>query len=237
VGEPAARSDRGAAGHSRRDRAGALRHGVPGRVRLGAARALARVGAVHRARRGTFGLRARDRPRAGERDGSVCREELTMTMLRRNGRLVNEGRIEEADLLIEGERIARIGPGPAPAGGQVLDLDGRYVLPGLIDDQVHFREPGHPAKGTIEAERRAAVPGGVTSFLDMPNNSPPAVTLAAIAEKRASAARTSYANYGFYLGATNTNLDEIRRASAAEVCGIKVFMGASTGNLLVDDSA
>ena len=160
-----------------------------------------------------------------------------MTMLLRNGRLVNEGRIEEADLLIEGERIARIGPGPAPAGGQVLDLDGRYVLPGLIDDQVHFREPGHPAKGTIESESRAAVAGGVTSFLDMPNNSPPAVTLAAIAEKRASAARTSYANYGFYLGATNTNLDEIRRASAAEVCGIKVFMGASTGNLLVDDSA
>lgn len=160
-----------------------------------------------------------------------------MTMLLRNGRLVNEGRIEEADLLIEGERIARIGPGPVPAGAEVVDLDGRYVLPGLIDDQVHFREPGHPAKGTIESESRAALAGGVTSFLDMPNNAPPAVTLAAIAEKRASAARTSYANYGFYLGATNTNLDEIRRASAAEVCGIKVFMGASTGNMLVDDSA
>lgn len=160
-----------------------------------------------------------------------------MAMLLRNGRLVNEGEIVEADLLIDGERIARIGPGAAPAGAEVIDLDGRYVLPGLIDDQVHFREPGHPAKGTIESESRAAIAGGVTSFLDMPNNAPPAVTLEAIAEKRAIAARTSYANYGFYLGATNTNLDEIRRASADDVCGIKVFMGASTGNMLVDDPA
>jgi len=160
-----------------------------------------------------------------------------MTMLLANGRLVNEGEIVEADLLIDGERIARIGGGSVPAGTEVIDLAGCYVLPGLIDDQVHFREPGHPAKGTIESESRAAIAGGVTSFLDMPNNSPPAVTLAAIAEKRAIAARTSYANYGFYLGATNENLDEIRRASAAEVCGIKVFMGASTGNMLVDDPA
>ena len=160
-----------------------------------------------------------------------------MSLVLRNGRLVSDGQIVEADLLIEGERIARIGPAAAPAGAEVIDLDGRYVLPGLIDDQVHFREPGQPAKGTIESESRAAIAGGVTSFLDMPNNSPPAVTLDAVAAKRASAARTSYANHGFYLGATNTNLDEIRRASAAEVCGIKVFMGASTGNMLVDDSA
>jgi len=151
-----------------------------------------------------------------------------------DGRIVNEGRIVETDLLIEGDRIGRIG-GPVPSDAEVVELGGRYVLPGLIDDQVHFREPGWPAKGTIESESRAAIAGGVTSFLDMPNNAPPAVTLAAIAEKRAVAARTSYANYGFYLGATNDNLEELVRATSADVCGIKVFMGASTGNMLVDD--
>lgn len=151
-----------------------------------------------------------------------------------NGRIVNEGRIVEADVLIDGDRIARIG-GAVPADAEVIELDGRYVLPGLIDDQVHFREPGAPEKGTIESESRAAIAGGVTSFLDMPNNSPPAVTRAAVAEKRAIAARTSYANYGFYLGATNDNLEELKRATAADACAIKVFMGASTGNMLVDD--
>ncbi len=150
------------------------------------------------------------------------------------GRIVNEGRIVETDILIDGDRIARIG-GPVPADAEVVELNGRYVLPGLIDDQVHFREPGAPAKGTIESESRAAIAGGVTSFLDMPNNSPPAVTRAALAEKRAVAARTSYANYGFYLGATNDNLEELKRATPADACGIKVFMGASTGNMLVDD--
>jgi len=151
-----------------------------------------------------------------------------------DGRIVNEGRIVETDLLIDGDRIARIG-GPVPPDAEVVELGGRYVLPGLIDDQVHFREPGAPAKGTIESESRAAIAGGVTSFLDMPNNSPPAVTRAAVAEKRAVAARTSYANYGFYLGATNDNLEELKRATPADACGIKVFMGASTGNMLVDD--
>ncbi len=158
-----------------------------------------------------------------------------MATLFTNGRLVNEGAIVETDLLVEGERIARIGGSGAPAGVEVVDLNGCYILPGVIDDQVHFREPGQPAKATIESESRAALAGGVTSFLDMPNNSPPAVSLDAVAEKRARAAATSYANYGFYLGATNTNIEDIRRASADTVCGIKVFMGASTGNMLVDD--
>jgi dihydroorotase len=152
-----------------------------------------------------------------------------------NGRLVNEGRIVEADVLIDGDRIARIGPGAVPSDAEVFELAGRYVLPGLIDDQVHFREPGACAKGTIGSESRAAIAGGVTSFLDMPNNSPPAVTLAAVAEKKAIAARTSFANYGFYIGATNDNLAELRRATVDDACGIKVFMGASTGNMLVDD--
>ncbi|HEX7081113.1 MAG TPA: dihydroorotase [Gammaproteobacteria bacterium] len=154
-----------------------------------------------------------------------------------NGRVVNEGRILETDLLLENDRIARVGPGALPPNAEVVDVAGQYILPGLIDDQVHFREPGDARKGTIESESRAAVAGGVTSYLDMPNNSPPAVDLAALAAKRATAARTSYANYGFYLGATNTNREEIARAGAADACGIKVFMGASTGDMLVDDPA
>ena len=152
-----------------------------------------------------------------------------------NGRLVNEGRIFEADLLIDRGRIERSGAGPGRSGTEVMDLDGRYVLPGLIDDQVHCREPGLTHKASIESESRAAVCGGVTSFLDMPNTTPATVNRAALADKKAIAARTSYVNYGFYLGATNTNLEEIRSVSVDDACGIKVFMGASTGNMLVDD--
>ena len=156
-------------------------------------------------------------------------------LLLTNGRVVNEGRIVDTDLLIRGERIERVGQGAAPAGAEVVDLAGRYVLPGVIDDQVHFREPGLTHKATIGTESLAAICGGVTSFLDMPNNSPPATSREAIERKRAIAAGASYANYGFYLGAANDNLVEIRRADASLVCGIKVFMGASTGNMLVDD--
>ena len=156
-------------------------------------------------------------------------------LLLTNGRVVNEGRIVEADLLIRGERIERIGGGAAPPGAAVIDLAGRYVLPGVIDDQVHFREPGLTHKATIATESLAAVCGGVTSYLDMPNTNPPATSREAIEQKRGLAAGASYANYGFYLGATNDNLEEIRRADSSLVCGIKVFMGASTGNMLVDD--
>ena len=152
-----------------------------------------------------------------------------------NGRIVSDGVIREADMLIAGDRIEGIGGALPSAGAEVVDLDGRYVFPGLIDDQVHFREPGFPAKATIASESLAAICGGVTSFLDMPNTSPPTVDRAALEQKREIAARTSHANYGFYLGATNTNIDEIRRVSPDEACGIKVFMGASTGNMLVDD--
>lgn len=154
-----------------------------------------------------------------------------------NGRVVNEGRIDELDLLLSGGRIERVGSGAAPAGAKVVDLDGLHVLPGVIDDQVHFREPGLGHKATIASESLAAICGGVTSYFDMPNNSPPAVDRAAVAAKKAIAARSSYANYGFYLGATNDNAEEIRRATPADACGIKVFMGASTGNMLVDDEA
>jgi dihydroorotase len=159
------------------------------------------------------------------------------SLLLANGRIVNEGRIEETDILIVGDRIERLGPGAVPAGTEIVDLAGCHVLPGLIDDQVHFREPGLTHKATIGSESLAAICGGVTSYLDMPNNSPPVVDSAGLAAKRDIAARTSFANYGFYLGATNTNIEEIKRANAADVCGIKVFMGASTGNMLVDDEA
>jgi dihydroorotase len=156
-------------------------------------------------------------------------------LLLTNGVVVNEGGQREQDLLIVDDRIERIGSGPTPADARVVDLGGRHVLPGIIDDQVHFREPGLTHKADIASESRAAIAGGVTSYLDMPNNSPPCIDRSGLAAKRAIAERTSHANYGFYLGATNTNLAELESATAADACGIKVFMGASTGNMLVDD--
>jgi dihydroorotase len=152
-----------------------------------------------------------------------------------NGLIVNEGRIVAADLLVRGERIERIGAGAVPADAETIDLAGRYVLPGVIDDQVHCREPGLTHKATLGSESLAAICGGVTSFLDMPNTKPATVDRAALAEKRAIAAATCHVNYGFYLGATNDNLEEIKRVGPEDACAIKVFMGASTGNMLVDD--
>lgn len=152
-----------------------------------------------------------------------------------NGRTVNEGVIREQDILITGDRIAAIGSGLSDATAEVIDLNGKLVLPGVIDDQVHFRDPGFPDKATIESESRAAICGGVTSFFDMPNTKPPSIDRISLAAKKRVAARTSYANYAFYLGATNTNLEEIRLATQRDACAIKVFMGASTGNMLVDD--
>ncbi len=153
-----------------------------------------------------------------------------------NGTLVNEGRIFESDILINGARIERIDTGlSASAADEVIDAQGRHILPGLIDDQVHLREPGLTHKATIPSESRAAICGGVTSFLEMPNTSPATTDRSALAEKYARAAGRSFANYAFYLGATNDNIEEIRRVTSADACGIKVFMGASTGNMLVDD--
>jgi dihydroorotase len=154
-----------------------------------------------------------------------------------NAQLVNEGRIVAADVLIRGERIERIGAGATPNGTTTIDLAGKHLLPGLIDDQVHCREPGLTHKATLATESLAALSGGVTSFLDMPNTQPPTTDRAALAEKRRIAAATCHVNYGFYLGATNTNLEEIKRVGLGDACGIKVFMGASTGNMLVDDPA
>jgi len=153
-----------------------------------------------------------------------------------NARLVNEGRQFEGDLRIADGRIAAIGSGlQARAGEQVVDAAGRWLLPGMIDDQVHFREPGLTHKGDIASESAAAVAGGLTSFMDMPNTNPPTLDATALEAKYAAAKGRAWGNHGFYLGASNDNLEAVRSLDPKTAPGIKVFMGASTGNMLVDD--
>ncbi len=153
-----------------------------------------------------------------------------------NARLVNEGRELDGDLRIEGDRIAEIGSGlSARPGETVVDANGRRLLPGMIDDQVHFREPGMEYKADIATESAAAVAGGLTSFMDMPNTRPPTLDAAALEDKYRRAAGRSRANFGFYMGASNDNLAAIRAIDPLTTPGVKVFMGASTGNMLVDD--
>lgn len=151
----------------------------------------------------------------------------------KNALLVNEDHVWEGDLLIEGDRISQIG-GTASASTEI-DVDGAWVIPGMIDDQVHFREPGFETKACIHTESRAAVAGGVTSYMEMPNCDPQTVTYEAVADKKLRAAKDSLANYAFYLGATNDNVETIKGVNPKDVCGVKVFMGASTGNMLVDN--
>jgi dihydroorotase len=153
-----------------------------------------------------------------------------------NARLVNEGETRDVDVLLEGDRIARIDASiAAPDGAGVIDASGKYLLPGMIDDQVHFREPGLTHKGDLATESAAAAAGGITSFMDMPNVKPLTTTRTELADKYRRAAGRCTGNYGFYFGATNTNIDEIRALQVGEACGIKAFMGASTGDMLVDD--
>ena len=153
-----------------------------------------------------------------------------------NARLVNEGREFEADLRIAGDRIAEIGSGlSARPADTVVDAGGRRLLPGMIDDQVHFREPGLEHKADIASESAAAVAGGLTSFMDMPNTSPPTLTAEALEDKYSRAAGRARANYGFYFGASNDNLEHVRGIDPRATPGLKVFMGASTGNMLVDN--
>ena len=153
-----------------------------------------------------------------------------------NARMASEGREFEGDLRIENGRIARIGSGlSAGADEKVVDAAGRWLLPGMIDDQVHFREPGMPHKGDIATESAAAVAGGLTSFMDMPNTVPPTLDSDALEAKYQRAAGRAWGNYGFYLGASNDNLEAIRALDPKAAPGIKVFMGASTGNMLVDN--
>lgn len=158
------------------------------------------------------------------------------SVLIRNARLVNEGREFESDLLVSHGRIVKIARSIDDENARVeIDARGQWLLPGMIDDQVHFREPGAPAKGCIHTESRAAVAGGITSFMDMPNTQPATLTLEALADKKRRAAINSVANYGFHFGVSQDNLDTVAALNPCEVAGVKVFMGASTGNLLVDD--
>ena len=159
-------------------------------------------------------------------------------LLIKNARIVNEGSIREGDLLVRGDRIEKIADEIRADGKvSVIDADGRYLLPGMIDDQVHFREPGLTNKGDLATESAAAVAGGITSFMDMPNVNPQTTTREALAAKYELATGRCSANYGFYLGATNRNIEEIKALRVGEGCGIKAFMGASTGDMLVDDPA
>jgi dihydroorotase len=155
-----------------------------------------------------------------------------------NAEIVNEGRRLHGDVAIRDGRIDRIGASiTARRGDRVLDARGRWLLPGMIDDQVHFREPGLTHKADIESESRACLAGGITSYMEMPNTKPPAIDRASLESKYARAAEVSRVNYSFYLGATNDNREAIRSLDPLAAPGIKVFMGASTGNMLVDDPA
>ena len=161
-------------------------------------------------------------------------------LLIRGGTLIDGGERFEGYLVVAGDRIETVGRGPYPHerfDGTEIDAAGQWVLPGAIDDQVHFREPGLTYKADIRSESIAAAAGGITSFMDMPNVKPPTVTGERLEEKFERAAETSLVNYSFYLGATNDNIDEIRRVDPHRVCGVKLFMGSSTGNMLVDDDA
>ena len=152
----------------------------------------------------------------------------------KNCTLVNEGSLLERDVLIKNGRIEKI-EASIDGEGDFIDAKGLYLLPGFIDDQVHFREPGLTERGNIQTESIAAVAGGTTSFMDMPNVIPPTLNLELWNEKIKIAAQVSLANYSFYMGSSNTNIEDIKSIDASEVCGLKVFMGSSTGNLLVDD--
>jgi dihydroorotase len=153
-----------------------------------------------------------------------------------NARLINEGEIREVDVLVSGERIEKVAGQIAAADGvKIIDAAGKYLMPGMVDDQVHFREPGLTAKGDLATESAAAAAGGITSFMDMPNVNPLTTTKEMLAAKYEMAAGRCTGNYGFYFGATNSNIEEIRRLEVGDACGIKAFMGASTGDMLVDD--
>lgn len=156
----------------------------------------------------------------------------------RNARIVNEGVTLDGDILIKDNRIEKVGGEiSVPGRLQEIDAKGNYLIPGAIDDQVHFREPGLTHKGEIYTEARAAVAGGITSYMEMPNTVPQATTQALLEEKYQRAAQCSLANYSFFMGTTNHNLEEVLKTDAQNVCGIKIFMGSSTGDMLVDNAS
>ena len=160
-------------------------------------------------------------------------------ILIKNAKIVNEGTIFQGDVLIENEFIVEIAPmiSAKSSDCKIIDAEGNYLIPGAIDDQVHFREPGLTHKGDIASESRAAVAGGITSFIEQPNTIPNAVTQEILEEKYQIASQSSYANYSFMMGATNDNLEEVLKTNPKNVAGIKIFLGSSTGNMLVDNEA
>ena len=159
------------------------------------------------------------------------------SILIKNARIVNEGSITNRDLLIEGKKISNIDSSISVKNNitKVIDADGKFLMPGMIDDQVHFREPGLTHKANISTESRAAIAGGITSFIEMPNTIPNATTISELNKKFDIASNTSYANYSFMFGGTNDNLDEILKVDPKKVAALKLFLGSSTGNMLVDN--
>ncbi|KQC30964.1 dihydroorotase [Flagellimonas eckloniae] len=157
--------------------------------------------------------------------------------LLKNAKVVNENNILETDVLVDGDFITRIDGDISDTNARTIDLDGDYLLPGIIDDQVHFREPGLTHKGTIATESKAALAGGITTFMEQPNTNPQTTTIEKLEEKFAIASKDAYANYSFLFGGTNDNLEELKRLDKNACSGVKLFLGSSTGNMLVDDEA
>ena len=158
-----------------------------------------------------------------------------MKKLLKNAQIINEGGIVTADVMIKGDRIVKVAKSINDEAAEVIDLSGKFLMPGVIDDQVHFREPGLTHKGRIYTEAKAAVAGGITSFMEMPNTKPQALTQALLEDKYLIGAKDSLANYSFFMGASNENLEEVLKTDPKQVAGVKIFMGSSTGNMLVDD--
>ena len=158
-----------------------------------------------------------------------------MKKLLKNAQIINEGSLVAADVMIQGDRIVKVAKIIDDNEAQVIDLSGKFLMPGVIDDQVHFREPGLTHKGCIYSEAKAAVAGGITSFMEMPNTKPQALTQALLEDKYIIGAKDSLANYSFFMGASNENLEEVLKTDPKHVAGVKIFMGSSTGNMLVDD--
>ena len=161
---------------------------------------------------------------------------MSSTLIR-NANLINEGQIIQADLLIKEGVIAKIATSIDEQADHVIDAKGKYLMPGVIDDQVHFREPGLTHKAELYTESKAAVAGGITSFMEMPNTQPQALTQELLEKKYELASNNSLANYSFFMGASNDNLKEVLKTDPKNVAAIKVFMGSSTGNMLVDNKA
>ncbi len=158
-----------------------------------------------------------------------------MKKLLKNAQIINEGSVQKADVLVVGDRILKIAASIQDAEAEVFDLTGKFLMPGVVDDQVHFREPGLTHKGRIYTEAKAAVAGGITSFMEMPNTNPQALTQELLEDKYEIGAKDSLANYSFFMGASNENIEEVLKTDPKCVAGIKIFMGSSTGNMLVDD--